>query len=96
MNYFSHLTFLGSRSNSRDHSGKHSLASHSKQSTFREPIISKHQSSRVETDDLEDFYVNDNGFNNKQINKIIKESRLEEEALIEDSYYPDSIEVSRN
>ena len=58
--------------------------------------MSKHQSSRVETDDLEDFYVNDNGFNNKQINKIIKESRLEEEALIEDSYYPDSIAVSRN
>ena len=58
--------------------------------------MSKHQSSRVETDDLEDFYVNDNGFNNKQINKIIKESRLEEEALIEDSYYPDSIAISRN
>jgi len=58
--------------------------------------MSKHQSSRLETDDLEDFYVNDNGFNNKQINKIIKESRLEEEALIEDSYYPDSIEISRN
>jgi hypothetical protein len=58
--------------------------------------MSKHQSSRVETDDLEDFYANDNVFNNKQINKIIKESRLEEEAQIEESYYPDSIEVSRN
>ena len=45
--------------------------------------MSKHQSSRVETDDLEDFYANDKGFNNKQIDKIIKESRLEEENLIE-------------